>query len=74
MEMPLADLEGSDFSSNEHLVHCDTDLALCGKDMTDGPREFGSINEQTCCEICINKCRLGGPCGVPGCEGWEWSG
>jgi hypothetical protein len=54
---------------NDDIVHyycCDENLSRCGLDITDEPEVYGTPEEQ-CCEICVNRARLGAPCPDPDC-------
>ena len=64
--LPLAELDTTSTDDPAHLVCCDEDWALCGKDVSREPWIFEPLDEAEDCEVCVNKARLT-PAGCPRC-------
>jgi hypothetical protein len=54
-----------------HAYCCDPDRSLCGLDIS-CLTDLGEVppgDDEEMCPVCDAAAAIGGPCGVPGCEG-----
>lgn len=68
LELPVVEpVDVAPTDDLSHIVCCNPDRALCGKDVSREPWCDEEIDEATDCEACVNRRRLNPTCGDPEC-------